>query len=196
MVLRLTVVGLLFITISEQVLEALIGLVGLLMGFVTNGAEVNQFPSIKARKSTKYGDNIEISRKVHLENKVFNILLKEDHQESYIKAYQGETYNKKYDMDSWLDSTIFSENGHLLDSQEKEVMELEHVIPMENIDLDEDVNINPEVQEAFSRDTRMENWCNSTLVLKENGGEGHPLPVQESLNNSGSFFNYIDTEIV
>lgn len=165
------VFGLTFIAATKQVLEGLIGSKGTLMGVATDLVDKNQIPITRICIYTKSGELVEFSRMVSLDDRVYKIWFKEIANEVVSLSPQPQN-SQNNRIDSWIRSPTLHDVASSTNDLDMRIEESEQVISTEKLNVEEDFNVNPDMQDPPFGSNRMENWgANSQFEIvseKEN----------------------------
>lgn len=173
----LNLVGLPFITVSDQVVESLIVSVRKTVNISESLEDSNQFLNIKVCITTKSKEKVKIVREVNIDNFQSEVWILEEEREKSPNCKQEES-QKKGKITSWLDSLDNNDSLPPINQSEKcDLLDQDEFT--EDSLLEEGIDINPEVQEFNNIDARMENWSHTDQGmlekdLEEKEGEGRP----------------------
>lgn len=159
------VFGLPFIAATKQVLEGLIGSKGSLMGVTTDLVNKNQIPLTRICIKTKSGELVDFSRMVALDDKEYKVWFKEEANELVSLSSQPQK-SQNNRIDSWIRPPTLHDVASSTKDLDMRTEESEQAISMENLNLEEDSNVNPDMQDPPFGNNRTENWgANSQLEM-------------------------------
>lgn len=153
----LKVFGLPFIATTNHVMEGLIGSKGSLQGISSNLVDLNQFLALWISISTKLGEILDFSKKISLDNKVYDVWLKEEVRETGLTISHHEK-SRNNRVESWMRSSILQDEASSSKDLENRTEIPDQAILVGNLNLDDDYNVNPDLQVPLFCNNREENW--------------------------------------